>query len=188
MNQALNIDDLERRIGVHDGLSIDEAMKLVARLRDLERELFIAKGNNAARIDGLQAAISVLEKRAQPAGEAEPVAWRLRYPKMPALDRIALPTFTDDPARMQVLVDAGVTAMPLYAAPPAAANQAGISERERFEAWHNRFYGPQDKYNPIRSLAWDSCGVGLGYDDPIVQAQFVAFCGSAAPHTEPQEE
>lgn len=50
--------------------------------------------------------------------------------------------------------------------------------RAEFEEWHNKFYGPQSKYNPIRSLAYDSCEVGLGYDDPVVQAQFVSFCGA----------
>lgn len=48
-------------------------------------------------------------------------------------------------------------------------------DRVRFEKWHNDFYGPQDKFNPIRSLAHDSFSVGLGYDDPTVQAQFCAF-------------
>jgi hypothetical protein len=53
-------------------------------------------------------------------------------------------------------------------------------DRVRFEKWHNDFYGPQDKFNPIRSLAHDSFSVGLGYDDPTVQAQFCAFRGAIA--------
>jgi hypothetical protein len=51
-------------------------------------------------------------------------------------------------------------------------------ERARFEAWHNDFYGPQDYYNPIRSLGYDTGDVGMGYDDPTVQAQFCAFQGA----------
>lgn len=60
-------------------------------------------------------------------------------------------------------------------------------DRVRFEKWHNEFYGPQDKFNPIRSLAHDSFSVGLGYDDPTVQAKFCAFRGAiAAPVVERQ--
>jgi len=55
-----------------------------------------------------------------------------------------------------------------------------MDERSAFEAWHNQAYGPQDKYNPIRSLAYDSAGVGLGYDDTTVMAQFHAFKGALA--------
>ncbi len=52
-------------------------------------------------------------------------------------------------------------------------------ERGEFEAWHNEFYGPQgDKL--ARSLAYDTFDVGLGYDDPVVQAQFCAFKGGQA--------
>lgn len=55
-----------------------------------------------------------------------------------------------------------------------------ISEdRARFEKWHSEFYGPQDKYNPIRSLELHGEGTGLGYVDPTVQAQFCAFQGAA---------
>lgn len=64
-----------------------------------------------------------------------------------------------------------------------AANSCGLGvadERSAFEAWHNQAYGPQDKYNPIRSLAYDSAGVGLGYDDTTVMAQFHAFKGALA--------
>ncbi len=49
--------------------------------------------------------------------------------------------------------------------------------REKFEAWHNDFYGPQDQYNQIRSLRHFDEEIGLGYVDPVVQAQFCAFKG-----------
>ena len=49
--------------------------------------------------------------------------------------------------------------------------------REKFEAWHNDFYGPQDQYNQIRSLRHFDEEIGLGYVDPVVQAQFCAFQG-----------
>lgn len=49
--------------------------------------------------------------------------------------------------------------------------------QERFEAWHDRFYGPQDPHNPIRSLARFPEHMGLGYIDSVVQAQEVAFEG-----------
>lgn len=52
------------------------------------------------------------------------------------------------------------------------------ARREAFEAWHNNAYGTQNKYNPIRSLDYDTFDVGLGYDDPVVSAQFFAFCGA----------
>lgn len=53
-------------------------------------------------------------------------------------------------------------------------------DRSRFETWHNEFYGPQDKFNPIRSLDLHPEETGLGYEDPTVQAQFCAFQGALA--------
>jgi hypothetical protein len=53
-------------------------------------------------------------------------------------------------------------------------------DRALFEAWHNEFYGPQGKYNPIRSLDMHPEETGLGYEDPTVQAQFVSFRGALA--------
>lgn len=52
-------------------------------------------------------------------------------------------------------------------------------DRARFEKWHNEFYGPQDKYNPIRSLELHDEETGLGYVDTTVQAQFCAFQGAS---------
>lgn len=49
---------------------------------------------------------------------------------------------------------------------------------EAFEKWHNEFYGPQDRFNPIRSLERHDQGTGLGYVDPVVQAQICAFEGA----------
>lgn len=59
-----------------------------------------------------------------------------------------------------------------------------------FEKWHNEFYGPQDRFNPVRSL--DRCPeeTGLGYEDSVTQAQFCAFEGTmklAAPEAPRQE-
>lgn len=53
-------------------------------------------------------------------------------------------------------------------------------DRALFEAWHNEFYGPQDTYNPIRSLDLHPEETGLGYEDPTVQAQFCSFQGALA--------
>lgn len=44
----------------------------------------------------------------------------------------------------------------------------------RFEAWHDEFYGPQDKFNPIRSTERGD-EYGLSYLDPVVAAQFCAY-------------
>lgn len=53
-------------------------------------------------------------------------------------------------------------------------------DRVLFEKWHNEFYGPQDRFNPIRSLDLHPDETGLGYEDPTVQAQFCAFQGALA--------
>jgi hypothetical protein len=50
-----------------------------------------------------------------------------------------------------------------------------VTNRERFEAWHNEFYGPQSEFNLIRSLDYDD---RIGYLDCTVQAQFCAFEGA----------
>jgi hypothetical protein len=52
------------------------------------------------------------------------------------------------------------------------------AEITQFEAWHNKFYGPQGKFNPVRSLARWPVDTGLGYRDATVQAQVCAFEGA----------
>lgn len=48
---------------------------------------------------------------------------------------------------------------------------------DKFEKWHNEFYGPQDEYSGIRSLERFSEESGLvdSYIDNTVSAQFTAF-------------
>ena len=48
----------------------------------------------------------------------------------------------------------------------------------KFENWHNKSYGPQGEFNPVRSLDRWPENAGLGYQDSTVQAQFFAFCGA----------
>jgi hypothetical protein len=69
----------------------------------------------------------------------------------------------------------------LNCSPPAPIPDAGegADDYSKFEAWHDEAYGPQGKYNPIRSLDRWPEETGLGYQDDTVAAQFFAYCGAA---------
>jgi hypothetical protein len=57
--------------------------------------------------------------------------------------------------------------------------------RKQFDAWHNRFYGPQSKYNLIRNL--DKVEP-IGYIDSTVNAQYCAFVGAWKAASEMRQE
>ena len=69
----LNLEVLERIAKRGSTITPSDTLALIARIRDLERELTIAKGNNAARLDGLSDAIATLERAQQ---RAVPAGWQ----------------------------------------------------------------------------------------------------------------
>jgi hypothetical protein len=80
LDECLDAFEALESIVASDGervtITFAQLRAMTARIRELERELSIAKGNNAARMDGLADAIAKLE-RAQPAAVAAvPDEWR----------------------------------------------------------------------------------------------------------------